>query len=386
MCRKKKDEDQTLLCDECNRAYHIYCLRPILKEIPAGDWLCPNCKPRETRRAASSKALSDQEDEKGDAISKDQQDSEEYCFCCLDGGDELIMCNTCPRVYHLHCHQPPMRRVPRGNWNCMVCLNPRLKRKKGFLFSDSQDDQRSKSSYYSDESDSEPHSRTTRSGTRSTRTTRVNQDSDSDEDQPRRSARSNKGTRGYDLYRNTLDRNRRSSKAAALDTDASTSDDESHSAAARRSGRRIRNRKYAESSDEESDQQTSRDNQSHPTSTEVSPDRDSGHPMRASKRKSVQVEKSGSESESEGSQAATSKKMKSSSENGKEAEKNREKDNNGEKYQVLEVAEEVDICEKIFYDIKSKNTFMFFENIAEVSHFVQSFYLPPIFYVWEEKH
>ncbi|ORX95785.1 JmjC-domain-containing protein, partial [Basidiobolus meristosporus CBS 931.73] len=32
-----------LLCDGCNRGFHIYCLRPPLKKIPKTDWFCPQC-------------------------------------------------------------------------------------------------------------------------------------------------------------------------------------------------------------------------------------------------------------------------------------------------------------------------------------------------------
>lgn len=34
-----------LLCDECNMAYHMYCLNPPLSKIPEDeDWYCPSCK------------------------------------------------------------------------------------------------------------------------------------------------------------------------------------------------------------------------------------------------------------------------------------------------------------------------------------------------------
>ena len=43
ICRKKGDEDRLLLCDDCNQAFHMYCLRPALLELPTGDWHCPAC-------------------------------------------------------------------------------------------------------------------------------------------------------------------------------------------------------------------------------------------------------------------------------------------------------------------------------------------------------
>ncbi|XP_058175665.1 bromodomain adjacent to zinc finger domain protein 1A [Anopheles ziemanni] len=47
ICRRKGDPDLTLLCDECNRACHIYCLKPKLKQVPAGDWYCVRCRPEQ---------------------------------------------------------------------------------------------------------------------------------------------------------------------------------------------------------------------------------------------------------------------------------------------------------------------------------------------------
>lgn len=38
-------EDQVLLCDgpNCPFEYHMFCLRPILTEVPEGEWFCPLC-------------------------------------------------------------------------------------------------------------------------------------------------------------------------------------------------------------------------------------------------------------------------------------------------------------------------------------------------------
>ena len=32
-----------LLCDDCNQAFHMFCLRPALLDVPTGDWHCPAC-------------------------------------------------------------------------------------------------------------------------------------------------------------------------------------------------------------------------------------------------------------------------------------------------------------------------------------------------------
>uniref|UniRef100_UPI0009B324AC tyrosine-protein kinase BAZ1B n=1 Tax=Monopterus albus TaxID=43700 RepID=UPI0009B324AC len=40
VCRRKGDDEKLILCDECNKAFHLFCLRPALYRIPAGEWLC----------------------------------------------------------------------------------------------------------------------------------------------------------------------------------------------------------------------------------------------------------------------------------------------------------------------------------------------------------
>lgn len=47
LCKKKTDSNKIKLCSQCDRAYHIYCLRPKLDEVPKGKWLCNDCRPSE---------------------------------------------------------------------------------------------------------------------------------------------------------------------------------------------------------------------------------------------------------------------------------------------------------------------------------------------------
>ncbi|KAJ3605190.1 hypothetical protein NHX12_027240 [Muraenolepis orangiensis] len=45
VCGGKQDAHMQLLCDECNMAFHVYCLSPPLATIPDDeDWYCPTCK------------------------------------------------------------------------------------------------------------------------------------------------------------------------------------------------------------------------------------------------------------------------------------------------------------------------------------------------------
>lgn len=40
----------------------------------------------------------------------------------------MICCDGCPKVYHLECTEPPLKRVPRGKWLCHHCGRSRNNR------------------------------------------------------------------------------------------------------------------------------------------------------------------------------------------------------------------------------------------------------------------
>ncbi|XP_026887772.2 bromodomain adjacent to zinc finger domain protein 2A isoform X1 [Electrophorus electricus] len=43
VCRKGDNDEYLLLCDGCDRGWHMFCLRPKVIQVPEGDWFCPNC-------------------------------------------------------------------------------------------------------------------------------------------------------------------------------------------------------------------------------------------------------------------------------------------------------------------------------------------------------
>ncbi|XP_058229930.1 chromodomain-helicase-DNA-binding protein 5 isoform X3 [Hemibagrus wyckioides] len=55
--------------------------------------------------------------EDGDGYETDHQD---YCEVCQQGG-EIILCDTCPRAYHLVCLEPELEKAPEGRWSCPHC-------------------------------------------------------------------------------------------------------------------------------------------------------------------------------------------------------------------------------------------------------------------------
>ncbi|XP_058087718.1 probable Histone-lysine N-methyltransferase ATXR5 isoform X2 [Magnolia sinica] len=42
-CMSGDGAEEMLLCDKCDKGYHMYCLRPIIVRVPTGSWFCPNC-------------------------------------------------------------------------------------------------------------------------------------------------------------------------------------------------------------------------------------------------------------------------------------------------------------------------------------------------------
>ncbi|KAL4642120.1 PHD finger protein 21A-like isoform X1 [Arapaima gigas] len=54
---------------------------------------------------------------------------EDFCTVCRRSG-QLLMCDTCSRVYHLDCLEPPLKAIPRGMWICPKCQDQMLKKEE----------------------------------------------------------------------------------------------------------------------------------------------------------------------------------------------------------------------------------------------------------------
>lgn len=51
--------------------------------------------------------------------------NEDWCAVCMDGGDAVLCCDKCPKVFHLYCHIPSLTTFPDESetWQCMLCTN-----------------------------------------------------------------------------------------------------------------------------------------------------------------------------------------------------------------------------------------------------------------------
>uniref|UniRef100_A0A3B3U8N7 Tyrosine-protein kinase BAZ1B n=1 Tax=Poecilia latipinna TaxID=48699 RepID=A0A3B3U8N7_9TELE len=99
VCRRKGDDEKLILCDECNKAFHLFCLRPALYRIPAGEWLCPACQPTVARRGSRSRwggaepAELPEEESDEECSEDDDEDEEENDYKAMGSPadiDELV--------------------------------------------------------------------------------------------------------------------------------------------------------------------------------------------------------------------------------------------------------------------------------------------------------
>lgn len=51
---------------------------------------------------------------------EDAADNDDYCGAC-GGSGVFICCESCPRLFHLLCCEPPLRDVPVDSWSCREC-------------------------------------------------------------------------------------------------------------------------------------------------------------------------------------------------------------------------------------------------------------------------
>ncbi|KAK4311657.1 hypothetical protein Pmani_016856 [Petrolisthes manimaculis] len=59
-------------------------------------------------------------DEDGYETDHQSTPNQDYCEVCQQGG-EIILCDTCPKAYHLVCLEPELEEAPEGKWSCPTC-------------------------------------------------------------------------------------------------------------------------------------------------------------------------------------------------------------------------------------------------------------------------
>uniref|UniRef100_A0A4W5NAR0 Uncharacterized protein n=1 Tax=Hucho hucho TaxID=62062 RepID=A0A4W5NAR0_9TELE len=69
-----------------------------------------------------SNSHSSRSKKKAKSAKKKKKDHQDYCEVCQQGG-EIILCDTCPRAYHMVCLDPDMEKAPEGKWSCPHCVS-----------------------------------------------------------------------------------------------------------------------------------------------------------------------------------------------------------------------------------------------------------------------
>ena len=108
-------EADAVACVDCNEVFHVRCTDLRGRRQGSTDWRCTKC--------ASEKGSSSESESSSSKESSVKESDEESDTCAVCGKHgELLICDSCSKVYHLGCLDPPLKRVPRGEWQCAQCV------------------------------------------------------------------------------------------------------------------------------------------------------------------------------------------------------------------------------------------------------------------------
>lgn len=153
-CEEKAEGSDCLVCDHCEKIYHVSCIVPSLKEIPLETWYCASCKAKGVGSSHEScvvcetissprclipgidKIVANEEElepeERSDdleeaVLRKEDTKSLPNCKICAESiGNEMFrLCGQplCPsKFYHLRCLTVKQLNSYTSCWFCPSCL------------------------------------------------------------------------------------------------------------------------------------------------------------------------------------------------------------------------------------------------------------------------
>jgi hypothetical protein len=123
---------------------HAVCLAPVSRKRP--------------RRSTTNNCRATSKCNRGVTLANDKEresfESDDFCYSCDDGGGklevshhtsslpliahcccastilDLVLCDFCPKAFHLECHIPKLHVIPQGEWRCCECSAGLFKRKQ----------------------------------------------------------------------------------------------------------------------------------------------------------------------------------------------------------------------------------------------------------------
>ena len=118
-CSSRGGAATMLLCDRCDRGYHMRCLVPALTGVPDGDWVCPGCvgAPAPDPCPPAPAACRRQPGASYDDVA---------CQVCASrcGAASMLLCDGCDRGFHMRCIGMCRQKPPAGDWYCSDCPRP----------------------------------------------------------------------------------------------------------------------------------------------------------------------------------------------------------------------------------------------------------------------
>ena len=118
-------DDQLLLCDGCDDAYHTFCLNPPLDEIPETDWFCQTCissgiKPKDEPFELNQSCG---EPSKSTNPKKRVMNQFNYMVFFHQKGSKKAICNMCSQELSLNTSGSLRRHVTRYDFTSNVDEN-----------------------------------------------------------------------------------------------------------------------------------------------------------------------------------------------------------------------------------------------------------------------
>eukprot|EP00887_Chlorella_sp_A99_P007794 scaffold20.g7794.t1 len=79
--------------------------------------------PMEEAQADAATEVEQEDAAAEDEAAEEEAEEEDFCHVCgqSDEGDVLLLCDGCDNACHLSCCDPPLKRVPKGDWWCVEC-------------------------------------------------------------------------------------------------------------------------------------------------------------------------------------------------------------------------------------------------------------------------
>ncbi|CAG8670618.1 11006_t:CDS:2, partial [Racocetra persica] len=155
VCRTSGDEATLLICDDCDRGWHLDCSSPKVTEVPQGPWLCSlcaQCDSCDEKAASLNDAASGYHhiNAKPENVNypiylaticgkcKDNFSQDRFCPICLktysedeqesDDDKDMICCDQCDRWIHSRCDSAltpelyqELVEVPDTKYKCPLC-------------------------------------------------------------------------------------------------------------------------------------------------------------------------------------------------------------------------------------------------------------------------